>query len=206
MGMKRQVVIVHGGEAYTDYTMFLSQLREREVDYDTFFTQKGPGWKDLLQSRLGDGYEVAVPRMPNRANAQFEEWKLWFERLLPFLRDDIILIGHSLGAMFLAKYLSENVLPVRIHKVFLVAPAISGEGLEGEDGGDFFPDEEKLGLLTEQSKSVYVFHSKDDPVCPYSHSEKYVQLMPEAVLVSFEDREHFSQEDIPELVERIVGE
>ena len=201
--MKKQVVVIHGGEAYIHYEDFISYLKTKEVDYDTFFTQREPRWKDLIRERLGDDYEIAIPRMPNPANAKFEEWKIWFERTLPFLRDDVILIGHSLGAIFFAKYLSENVLPIHIQKVFLVAPAISNDGLVGEDGGDFLPSKTKLGIITEQSEKVFLFHSKDDDVCPYSHSEEYAQYMPEAEFVSFQDRGHFIQSDIPELIERI---
>ncbi len=59
--------------------------------------------------------------MPNKTNAQFEEWKIWFEKFIPFLNDGVILVGHSLGGVFLAKYLSENKFPKKIGGVFLVS-------------------------------------------------------------------------------------
>ena len=46
-------------------------------------------------------------------------------------------------------------------------------------------------------------HSKDDFVVPYEHALKYKAALPEAELVTFEDKNHFLVEELPELVERI---
>jgi len=201
--MKKQVVLIHGGCAYRSNDDYVQDLKTREIDRDLFFTEREPRWKDLIQTRLGDGFEVAKPKMPSYENAKFEEWKIWFERLLPFLRDDVILIGHSLGAMFLAKYLSEHTLSIRIEKIFLVAPAIGADGLTGEDGGDFLPEPSKVHALTDRCTQVYLFHSEDDEIVPYSHAAKYMEAMPRAEFVSFTERGHFFQDDIPELIEYI---
>ena len=52
-------------------------------------------------------------RLQYRTNARYEEWKIWFERMIPFLNDNVILVGHSLGGIFFVKYLSENLLPIK---------------------------------------------------------------------------------------------
>lgn len=202
--MNTQVVVIHGGQAYTTYDDFIQHLATKEVEYDTFFKRHEPRWKELLPERLGDAYDVAKPTMPNYQNAKFDEWKLWFERIIPFLRDDVILVGHSLGAMFLAKYLSENIFPRSIEKLFLIAPALVRDGINGgEDGGEFLPNPDMLINVTKQCERVHIFHSKDDEVVPYTHAEKYMQHMPDAELLTFEDSGHFITEDIPELVEYI---
>ena len=64
--------------------------------------------------------------MPLKEDAKYEDWKIYFERYIPFLRNDCILVGSSLGAMFLAKYLSENKFPKKILATFLVCPPFDG--------------------------------------------------------------------------------
>ena len=61
-----------------------------------------------LDKVLGGGYEVLIPQMPNSQNARYSEWKILFEKIISILDDEIILIGHSLGGIFLVKYFSEN--------------------------------------------------------------------------------------------------
>ena len=62
-----------------------------------------------------------MPSMPNKQNAAYDEWSIWFEKYFAYLKDDVILIGWSLGGMFLAKYLSDKPFPVKIKSLFLLA-------------------------------------------------------------------------------------
>src|SRR3989344_9033544 len=97
----------------------------------------------------------------NKTNARFDEWEIWFEKLVPFLHDGVILVGHSLGGTFLTKYLSENQFEKKIKSVFLVA-AVYDNHKEGYSLASFTLPK-KLNLQTE---NIYLFHSKDDPLVP----------------------------------------
>jgi len=44
---------------------------------------------------------------------------------------------------------------------------------------------------------------KDDPVVPFAQVKKYKIELPNAEEIIFEDREHFSQEEFPELVKAL---
>jgi pimeloyl-ACP methyl ester carboxylesterase len=46
-------------------------------------------------------------------------------------------------------------------------------------------------------------HSKDDFVVPYEHALKYKAALPAAELITFEDKNHFLVEELPELVQKI---
>jgi len=139
--------------------------------------------------------------MPNKTNARYKEWKLWFERVIPFIKKDVILIGHSLGGIFLAKYLSENTFPVKIKATILVAAPFDDED-SGESLSDFkLPP--SLKKFSEQSGKIYLIQSKDDPVVLFGELEKYKQALPEAKTLTFKDREHFNQEAFPELIQLI---
>lgn len=197
--MKQQVIVIHGGTTFDKYEDYLSYLKNKEVTLDSFKLLKD--WKGTLEEKLGNNFEVLFPRMPNGTNARYKEWKIWFERIFPFLTNNTILIGHSLGGIFLAKYLSENKFPKTIKATILVAAVFDNES-GGESLSDFklLPT---LSKLTEQGGRIYLIQSKDDPVVPFEQLTKYKQMLPDAETIIFEDREHFKQETFPEIVELI---
>jgi len=103
--MKKQVIFIHGGGNFDSYKSYLSFLRRDKFDINELKKKK---WKDSLDKDLGSKFEVLMPKMPNSSNAKYLEWKIWFEKLLPFINQEVIFVGKSLGGIFLAKYLSEN--------------------------------------------------------------------------------------------------
>ena len=141
--------------------------------------------------------------MPNYANARYLEWKIWFEKLIPFLEDEVTLVGHSLGGIFLVKYLSENSFPKRVRAIFLVASPYDTEGTD--DSLVDFTLLRAPGNLTEQSGKIFLYHSEDDPIVPFSNLRKYEKELPSAKVRILKDRGHFLQEEFPELVEDIKG-
>lgn len=194
--MKKQIVIIHGGDAFATYEEYLTFLKSIEVDIKDLFRKN---WKQTLAERLGDEYEVIQPQMPCKWNAKYLEWKIWFEKYIPFLQDDVILVGHSLGGSFLAKYLSEEKFTRNIKAVFLVSAVY-----DGDDEGrtlESFALPEKLNLQTD---NIYLYHSKDDHVVPISALENFQKSLPSARARVFEDKGHFSVEEFPELVEEIL--
>jgi predicted alpha/beta hydrolase family esterase len=197
--MQKQVVVIHGGDTFDTYEEYLLFLKSFEVDLEYFKSTKG--WKDTLDQALGSAYEIIRPRMPNATNAKYAEWKIWFEKLTPFLVDGVILIGHSLGGIFLAKYLAENTFPKKIKAVFLVAAPYDANDSDYSLADFTLPV--SLSKVTEQGGVVTLYHSSDDPVVPFVDLEKYKKALPEAETVVFADRQHFNQETFPELVTAI---
>ncbi len=198
---KRQVVVIHGGETFDTKEEYLSWLREKEIDLEKLRTKR---WKSTLQSELGEYYEVIQPGMPNAFDAKYEEWKIWFEKYLPLLDETLILVGHSLGAIFLAKYLAENDVPKEIKGLLLVAaPYGNTDTYSLAD----FALPESLDRITAQCRRIHLYHSTDDPVVPFEDLAKYQAKLPAARASIFSDREHFNQEQFPELLEdiRLLG-
>jgi predicted alpha/beta hydrolase family esterase len=76
---------------------------------------------------------------------------------------------------------------------------------EQEYLGDFLPDIKKISQLAKEIKYIYIYHSTDDPLVPYSHAERLAQALPQATLLTFEDRGHFRQTDFPELLANITA-
>ncbi len=202
MNIKRQIVVIHGGEVFNSYEDYLKYLKNYPVDLNRLI--KRPRWKNYLQDDLGDSWEVFSPQMPNFRNAKYLEWKIWFEKILPHLQDGVVLIGQSLGGIFLAKYLSENDFSVKISATYLVAAPFDSKARDDIDYtlGDFeLP--ESLEKFQAQSEKIFIYHSKDDSLVPFSDLEKYSRALPKAEKVIFYDRGHFIQEHFPEIVEEI---
>jgi hypothetical protein len=197
--MKNQVIIIGGGDTFETYEEYLDFLHNYEIDIERYKKSKDD-WKPWLRKKLGEDYEVIIPVMPNKTNAKFEEWKIWFEKFIPFFDDEVMLVGHSMGGAFLVKYLSNNTFPKKIKGVFLVS-AVYDRDTDG-CGLASFALPERFNLQTE---TVYLYHSKDDPVVPFSALENYQKALPKARARVFNDRKHFNQEEFPELVDDLVG-
>ena len=191
----KQVFVIHGGDTFVSYERYIESLKTIPVKLETL---EHRGWKRNLREALGADFEVALPHMPNAENVRYNEWKIWFERHIPLLHDGVILIGHSLGAIFLVKYLSENDFPKRIAATLLIAAPF-----EATDENNLlqFVLPATLEKFAVQGGKIFLYHSKDDTIVRFEELAKYQNALPQASARIFDDRFHFfSQEHFPELV------
>lgn len=197
--MTKQIVFIHGGDTFETYEEYIKFLKDFEIDIERFKPRRR--WRDWLIKELGDDYECLTPDMPNKWNAQYDEWKLWFEKIIPFLHEGVILIGHSLGGNFLAKYLAENTFPKKISKLFLLAAPFDAAGEDYSMASFALPaDLSRLNIAAEQT---YIYQSEDDEVVAPANAQKYQAALPKAQLKTFSNYGHFIQETFPELLEDI---
>lgn len=197
--MNKQVVVIHGGTVFHTYKDYISHLQHGKIDREDFKAKKK--WKNTLEERLGKGFEVFLPQMPNALDARYVEWKIWFERMKPFIKNGAVLVGHSLGGIFLAKYLSENRFPKKIRATILVAAPFDGSNVD-ESLGDFFLPR-SLEKFAGQGGKILLYQSKDDAVVPFSHVLKYKEMLPDAEVRPFKNKGHFSIKEFPEIVKEI---
>lgn len=194
----QQLVFIHGGETFDSYEDYVTALRSWE--YDPSWEQ-GRRWKNTLPIELGDSWQTLMPSMPSKYNAKYAEWEIWFEKVVPHLTDDVVLVGHSLGGIFLAKFLSLHVLPVRVRVAILIAAPFDAEDSEYSLADFSLP--ESLQLFAQQAGKIFLYHSTDDSVVPFGALEKYQSQLPSASARVFDDRGHFLQEEFPELIKDI---
>src|ERR687897_728826 len=104
--MKGQLLFVHGGGegAYEEDRKMAASLRDA----------------------LGSGYEVRCPNMPEEDSPQYTAWRDRIASELDELDGEVFLVGHSLGASIVLKYISEEKTVTPIAGMFLVAPPYWG--------------------------------------------------------------------------------
>ena len=168
MKKKTQILMIHGGMTFNKKSDYIDFLKTRTIRTERKITWAG----NYIDNKLGKDFEIIKPRMPLQDNAKYKEWKIHFERYIPLLRNNFILIGSSLGGVFLAKYLSENKFPKKILSTFIICPPYDNS-LPGEELSGGFKLKRDLSLIEKNCKNLYLMFSKDDNVVPVSHAEKY---------------------------------
>jgi predicted alpha/beta hydrolase family esterase len=199
MKTKTQIFYIHGGMTFKNRKDYLSYLKNKEIS-----TEKKIRWSDdYLDKELGKNFEIIRPRMPLQEDAKYEDWKIWFERFIPHLRNNVILVGGSLGGIFLAKYLSENKFAKKILSTYLICPPFD-DTVIGEDLVGGFKLKNDLSLLEKNSKNLYLMFSKDDPSVPVSHAEKYGKKLKNAKIIIYKSKNgHFKITKFPEIVKMV---
>lgn len=188
---KHQIIMIWGWEAFDNQEDYLRSLESYPLDIGESYKS----WKWWLISGLSDEFECIRVTMPDTQNSYYPAWKIWFEKYFQYIWDQkLILIGHSLGGIFLTKYLSENIFPRHIDFLHLVSPVFDNTGLQWESTATFAIDTKKLENIPNQVSEIHLWHSKDDPVVPFMHSEKYHNEFQTSILHTFENRWHFTNQ------------
>lgn len=144
--------------------------------------------------------------MPLQDNAKYTEWATHFERYIPKLKPNVILIGESLGGIFLAKYLSEHIFPKKIRSIYLVCPPFDNS-LPDEDLVGGFTLKSDLSRLEKNTKRLYLLFSKNDPVVPPSQAKKYAAKLKNAKIIVYDHiAGHFQVSEFPEIVRMIKAD
>ena len=196
--MKKQIIVIRSPHPSGPPNQYVSFLKSIEIDFEKMTSK---GWKDTLEKKLGKGFEIVLPKMPNAANAKYLEWKIWFEKMISFFENKVVLVGHSLGGIFLAKYLSENKFPKKILATFLVAAPYKNKNAD-YSLADFILKKD-LGLLQDQSGKLFIYQSQDDDVVLFTDFEKYKKALPNASFKEFKNKGHFNQKNFPEIAREI---
>lgn len=193
---KPKILYIHGGMTFKNQKDYFSFLKNRKVSLESY-----NNWSDnFLDKKLGKKFQIVRPRMPLKENAHYDHWKIHFEKYLPLLGKNFVLMGESLGGIFLAKYLSENKLKNKAAKIFIICAPFDNT-LEGEDLVGGFKLGKDLSLVEKNTKELYFFFSEDDDVVPVIHAEKYRKHFSNDKIFIFKNKNgHFRVEEFPEIV------
>lgn len=130
-----------------------------------------------LQKSLGKDYEISYPRMETDDNAPDFDWPKQIGDAIGKFGDGVILVGHSLGASLLLKYLSENEISKKTAGIFLIStPFWSGreqwvQGLKLQQG---------FAKSLPKNSPIFFYHCRDDEEIPFDHLISYQEEIPMA--------------------------
>ena len=201
--MKQQVIFINWAVPKENYDSYNHFLETREYDP---FHESFRNWNKTLGEKLGEEYEYLRSPSSEVKFADYEAWKIMFEKMFPYFKDNIILATTSLGSTFILKYMGEKEFPVRIQKLFFIAPAIADTPEEKlwSFGFDLDLSYHRVNRWTDQ---IYIYHSRDDDLVPFEQGLELKSYFPEAIFREFDDKWHFFLEsELPEIVEDITEE
>ncbi len=133
-----------------------------------------------LRHSLGSEYEVHYPAMLNEEDASFEQWRQQIENELAAMPEPIILVGHSVGASVVIKYVSEQKVKKSLAGIFLIAcPFWGGEGWR-YDGWETLALPEGFATRFPKDTPIVLYHCRDDEVVPFEHLALYAEILPQA--------------------------
>lgn len=91
---KTQIIHIHGGNTFDSREQYYAYIKKQDF---SLIQESETGWRNWIQQELTGTCEVILPSMPASDDADYVAWKIWFEKMFPYLGDNkIILIGHSL--------------------------------------------------------------------------------------------------------------
>jgi predicted alpha/beta hydrolase family esterase len=199
MKNKTQILIIGGGMTFKNRKDYLHYLKTRSIAMGEKTSWSG----EYFKKSLGKNFEITRPRMPLEDDAKYGDWKVCFERYIPYLRNNVILIGKSLGGIFLAQYLSENKFPKKILATYLICAPFDDTCI----GEDLFKLKKDLSLLEKNSKNLTLMFSKDDDCIPVDHAEKYRSKLKNAKIIIYKSKNgHFKITKFPEIVKMIKND
>ena len=131
-------------------------------------------------------------------------YRTWSKELERYeVTSETLLVGHSCGAGFLVRWLSEH-RKVRTNKIVLVAPWIDPYR---EQTTDFFEFEIDKNLVS-RTAGVTIFHSDDDIPMQQASVQTLLGAIPGIKYLEFHNRGHFYDERVmsfPELLDELLS-
>ncbi len=159
-------------------------------------------WFPWIQRQLIlNGILAQTPEMSTPYDAKYTEWVSVFNQYT--FDENTILVGHSLGAGFLVRFLSEN--NVAVGRVVLVAPWLDPDKQLDSDFFDFTIDSN----LASKTKDLTVFISDDDEQEELTSVEMLKNTVLELRIKEFTGKGHFilqhmGTNEFPELFDYLL--
>ena len=156
-----------------------------------------PWLQDALHAK---GHEVVVPNLPNPEDPDPEEWTKVLVEKIGSIDDETIILGHSLGASMVLRFLEAAEAKSTPRGCILVSPPwmIKAEALRG-----FFMSELDFDVLMWKASRFVVVHSRDDKVIQFDHAEKYAKVLHAKLIEGAPGDEHFQGKQYPVILKAV---
>jgi len=147
----KNVIIFHGTEGYPEENWF-------------------PWMKEKLEA---EDCQVFVPQFPSPpiVPSKISEWFDVLKNYEQYINKDTILIGHSLGGLFLLRVLEKLDYPIHA-AVFVSTPVGEKPILNWDRDSSFCGFNLKWDEIKNKAKNFIVYQSDDDPYVGLANGEK----------------------------------
>jgi predicted alpha/beta hydrolase family esterase len=184
-------------------------LLHGQPDKEEYFDSNAPSasnahWFPWLQKQLlVNGIHAQTPEVPNCYELNYD---IWLKEVARFkINEETILVGHSTGAGFWIRYLSERP-DIKVGKVVLVAPWIDPFD-EFRTGYFKFDYDSEIFART---GGITIFVSEDDEKSVHKSVELLQEKIKDVKIIRFKDKGHFTenslgQKEFPDLLEEIYS-
>ncbi len=142
----KKVIIIHGWEGSPSSNWF-------------------PWLRNKLESK---GFVVEVPAMPDTIHPSLDGWLAHLKKVVGEPNENIYLVGHSLGAITILRYL-ESLEEKKVGGIVLVAGF--PEPIGYEEINTFFARPLDYQRIKKTVDRIIAIHSDDDPYVPLKNGE-----------------------------------
>ena len=141
-------------------------MKENYIVLHGSFGSKDGNWFPWLKQELEKkNYEVTGPQMPvGVGNQNYDNWSLEFNKLK--INEETIIIAHSIGPIFVCKYLINN--KIKVKKLIFVCGFNNYLGIDS----DFDAVNEPMFIDNLEEIKKYC----DEIICYYSDNDPYVSF------------------------------
>jgi predicted alpha/beta hydrolase family esterase len=188
----KNAIILHGRPSKAEYYG------------EKFPSMSNAHWLPWLQAQLLKKDIIAVtPEVPF---AFAPEWSRWVKEVNRFeIGPETILVGHSTGAGFWVRWLSDNP-DAKVGKVVLIAPYLDVEKQEEPEFFDFTLDKN----ISSRTGGLTIFHSDNDQASVQSTTKLLRNELKDFKYVEFHNYGHFTigsmkTPEFPELLEECLA-
>ena len=157
----------------------------------------GKGSYDLVKyckTKLSKDFKILFPTIEKPNDPTYAKFKKMFKSAFAAINEPIILVGHSLGASTLLKYLSDEKRDVTISGLFLVSTPRWKSNMKE------YQLRKNFQASLKDIPKIFLYNSKHDPEVTIDHLEFYQQAFKTAVVRKLNGKEHIFSKGLPELV------
>ncbi len=166
----------------------------------------GEAWQPWLKAELERrGFEVALPAMPHPDRPTIPEWTGFITNLVGQPDEGTVMIGHSLGAQAVLRYLEALGDSGRsVGKTVLVASnfpfGMSAESADTKSGGDpllrpwLMAGVDPKKVMKAAGKCVVIL-SDDDPYIPFEEAKVSFETSLAPTIIAETGKGHFNEDD-----------
>ena len=181
-------------------------MRKRAFIIHGYLGYPGEAWQPWLKTELQKrGYEVALPEMPHSDRPTIPEWVAFIANLVGRPDGKTVMIGHSLGAQAVLRYLEILGKKGRsVGKTVLIAGnfprGMSSKSADKKTGGDsILRPWLTLGVDPDKVKKAagkcIVILSDNDPYIPFEEARASFQANLDAEIIVEAGKGHFNEDD-----------